>query len=463
MPQEPERFRRDLAGVLDRWVSEDLVSADQATRLRDYYRLGELDAQASSRFVATILVFGGILVGLGVISFVAANWEMIPPAVRVFCCTALLIGSDWWGWRLWLGPPDPRLRQGPSHKDYQRWGDVLLLIGTFLLGADIALTAQWFNVGGDGGGLFLGWGLGALALAWGIRHAGVGAVGAVVLFGATLLEGAVPWLPWLYALAVVPLALTTGSRVLLTLGLLGALGALGRIMLDTGPGPFTIAMLAGALGGLGAAGLAATAPAWREALAQTRGDHEAQGPGLTAIGERLANLVIGVALVGWSFRTFWDQRLYGNADDLSALAYASGVAFGLAALALAAFAFQRRPLLRPVLAATGVASAALAGLLLIGGSVRLEQLAFPENLVLAGFALYAAWTGLERADRNAFWFGLGLLSIQVFSRFLEFESGLLLKSLAFISWGVGLIVVGLWFERSMAQRRAGPVTRQEAA
>lgn len=451
MSHEPERFRRDLAGVLDRWVSEDLVTAEQATRLRAYYKLGELDAQASSRFVATILVFGGILVGLGIISFVAANWALIPPAVRVGCCTALLVGCDWWGWRLWTGD-----RQ-------QRWGTVLLLVGTFLLGADIALTAQWFQVGGEGGGLFLGWGLGALAMAWGIRHAGVGAIGAVVLMGGAMLEGAVPWLPWLYAAAVVPLALTTGSRILLTLGLLGALGALGRIAFDAGAGPFTLAMLAGALGGLGAAGLASTAAAWREALALAQGAARAHGPGLADIGERFASLVIGIALVAWSFHDMWDQRLYGRADDLGPAAYASGAAFALAALAVAVLAFNRQPALRPALAAAGLASAALGGLLLIGGEARLEMLAFPENVVLAGFALHAAWTGLARADRNAFWFGLMLLSIQVFARFMEFETGLLLKSLAFISWGIGLIAVGLWFERAMAQRRTRPLTPEEAA
>ena len=449
MAQERERFRRDLAEVLDRWISEDLVTAAQARRLREYYHLDELDAQASSRFVATILVFGGVLIGLGVISFVAANWAEIPPAVRVFCATALLVGCDWWGWQLWSGDR------------HQRWGSLLLLIGTFMLGADIALTAQWFQVGGSGGGLFLGWGLGALAMAWGIRHAGVASLGALVLLGAMMLDGAVPWLPWLYALAVVPLALLTGSRILLTVGLLGALVTLGRIAIESGPATFTLAMLAGALGVLGAAGLAAATPAWREALALSRG--EGDGPGLTDIGERLANVLVGLTLVAWSFQEMWSRRLFTLESDLDALAWGSAVAFGLAALAVAAVAFRRQPLLRPPLLAGGLAALSLTGLLLLGGGGAGEVLAFPENLILAAFALWAAWTGLERADRNAFWFGLALLSIQVFSRFMEFDTGLLLKSLAFIAWGVGLIAVGLWFERVRARRRAAVVPRQEAA
>lgn len=447
--QEPERFRRDLAGVLDRWVSEELVTGEQAARLRDYYKLGELDAQASSRFVATILVFGGILVGLGVISFVAANWELIPPAVRVVGCTLLLVGCDWQGWKLWSG------------ERHQRWGTVLLLIGTFLLGADIALTAQWFQVGGSGGGLFLGWGLGALAMAWGIRHAPVGALGAVVLLGAGMLEAAAPWLPWIYALGVVPLALLAHSRVLLTIGLLGALGTFGYLAVDHGAAPFTIAMLAGALGAAGAASLAARAPAWREAQALAQGREH--GPGLADIGARLASLIIGIALVTWSFGGVWRERLTDGGGDLGPAAAASALAFGVAALAAAGLAFARAPERRAAIGAAAIAAALLAGLVVVGAGVRDDWLAFPENVVLAAFALHAAWTGLERADRNAFWFGLGLLSIQVLARFMEFDTGLLLKSLAFVGWGLGLIFVGLWFERTMAARRAAAVAPGRAA
>jgi len=40
-----------------------------------------------------------------------------------------------------------------------------------------------------------------------------------------------------------------------------------------------------------------------------------------------------------------------------------------------------------------------------------------------------------------------MLTLQILSRVLEYETGLLVKSLVFVICGVGVIFVGLWFER----------------
>jgi len=55
--------------------------------------------------------------------------------------------------------------------------------------------------------------------------------------------------------------------------------------------------------------------------------------------------------------------------------------------------------------------------------------------------------GIARGDRLRFWSGIGMLALQILSRLLEYETGLLFKSLAFALCGVGIIVLGLWFER----------------
>jgi hypothetical protein len=43
------------------------------------------------------------------------------------------------------------------------------------------------------------------------------------------------------------------------------------------------------------------------------------------------------------------------------------------------------------------------------------------------------------------------LTVQVFARFIEYDSGLMVKSAVFTAWGVMLLVVGWWFERRMQE------------
>lgn len=444
MVGESERFRRDLAGVLDRWVADELVTADHAGRLRAHYRIDDLDEQAGSRFVLTILVLGSVLIGLGVISFVAANWAMIPPSVRAIGCTLLLVGCNVGGWKLWLG------------ETHQRWGTVLLLVGAFLLGADIGLVAQWFQVGGDGGGLFLGWGLGVLAMAWGLRHAGVGAIGAGALLGATMLNWLAPWLPWVYVAAVLPLALSTRSVVLLGIGLAGVWLSLGHLTFEFGAAPFTMSLLATAVGCLGLAAFGRHEPACREALARTgsaRSDHD---PGYADLADRMGVLVLAFALVGWSFSSVWNESgLF--ARDVAPAGLASASAFCALGVAVAAAAAWRLPNARPGLLAGGAAALVLGACLALGGERNAglsSYFALATNLALAGFALHQAWDGLARAARAPFWTGVGLLTLQVACRFMEFDTGLLLKSAAFVAWGLGLIGAGLWFEKLRAGQKA---------
>jgi len=42
-----------------------------------------------------------------------------------------------------------------------------------------------------------------------------------------------------------------------------------------------------------------------------------------------------------------------------------------------------------------------------------------------------------------------LLTLQVLSRTLEYDTGLILKSLVFIVCGIVVILIGLWFEKQL--------------
>jgi uncharacterized membrane protein len=86
---------RSFAGQLSReseaWVAEGIVSAEQAAAIRGRYA----DARDERRGSATtaLAVIGAIAVGLGVIGFIAANWEGMSHAVRLVLLTVAVAGT----------------------------------------------------------------------------------------------------------------------------------------------------------------------------------------------------------------------------------------------------------------------------------------------------------------------------------------------------------------------------------
>jgi len=70
------------------------------------------------------------------------------------------------------------------------------------------------------------------------------------------------------------------------------------------------------------------------------------------------------------------------------------------------------------------------------------------NILLFGLSIALVRDGLALGDRQTFWGGMVLLILGITTRMLEYNTGLLLKSIVFILCGIGVIAAGLWFERS---------------
>jgi uncharacterized membrane protein len=75
------------------------------------------------------------------------------------------------------------------------------------------------------------------------------------------------------------------------------------------------------------------------------------------------------------------------------------------------------------------------------------------NILLFGLAIALIRDGLALTSRPTFWGGMVLLVLGIMSRMLEYNTGLLLKSIVFILCGVGVIIAGLWFERNIRPRK----------
>ncbi|MDX2271355.1 MAG: DUF2157 domain-containing protein [Cyanobacteriota bacterium] len=483
-----DRFRRQLAQVLDLWVSEDLIAPAHREKLRQYYQLDHLNRVAGGRFIQVVMILGSLLVGLGIISFVAANWAAIPPAVRAIVALLLVVGLQGTGFYLWRGT-SPRL------------GTTLLLIGELALGGSIGLMAQWFQVSGALSGLFLAWGLGVLLLAVSLRHSPSGSLAVWLLLAAYISDFSVglrenvlfhPGLvPWLVIGGVMPLAYWCRSRwiwvqsiILLMLALQTQVISLSNQsywnLWQNSAYIFSMTHLIG-LSGVWAWSL--YHQRWLPWLyMRLRWQIPAEGEGIRdgELGLDFAPIAQGMALwgglillYGWSFWEAWavGDSYYSSARFLIDYWRDPTVNFPMGAelisllllgiVVLALWIGNLRCLLRQYQQADppqrrlmqsqvwmGVGLLTLLVCLQGGGLYGLSVIFI--NFALCGMGVSLMWQGLQLAQRWRFWLGLLTLTLAIITRFFEYDTGLLLKSLAFVTCGVGVIVAGINFERRLA-------------
>lgn len=143
----------EAAKYLERWRNAGLIDDDTAGRIRDFE--SSQAPTAKTRWAAAIAWgFGALLIGTGIISFVAANWEGMPQTLKMGLIL-LLTG----GFHAAAGFfPKVRALHLALHG-----------IGTACLGAGIALAAQIYNLSSDWNGWMLLWAFGACIGYWLIR------------------------------------------------------------------------------------------------------------------------------------------------------------------------------------------------------------------------------------------------------------------------------------------------------
>jgi uncharacterized membrane protein len=163
---------RSFAGQLDReseaWVAEGLVTAEQAAAIRQRYADDRTERRGSA--TTALAVIGAVAVGLGVIGFVAANWEGMGHGARLALLTFAVGGSYALGYHL-------RDRTG----DRPRVGEAFYLVGVLMFGASLFLVGQMYNVQAHDPLALLLWAAGAVATALVVRSRAI-AVASVLIF-----------------------------------------------------------------------------------------------------------------------------------------------------------------------------------------------------------------------------------------------------------------------------------------
>ena len=166
------RFASQLRQEVEAWQRDGTVSAEQGRAILARYPenpAGYEAARRRQRLVVGLSILGAVLVGLGVITFFAANWNEIPRAVKLGALIAGVVLSYGSAFFLW------------QRLGYATVGIALVLLGCITYGAGVHLIGQIYHVPVDHPNLTAFWFLGVLPLAY-VTRSGPVMFLAVVLF-----------------------------------------------------------------------------------------------------------------------------------------------------------------------------------------------------------------------------------------------------------------------------------------
>jgi uncharacterized membrane protein len=424
-------FRARLKRELPLWRSEGLVDEAVTAALSRRYRLEERGWKAS---VAAIYGLGAALVGLGIVSFVAWNWESLTGAGKLTIVGGAMVAAHLLGYWLWqVSRISPRL------------GHAVVVLGTLILGATIGLVGQIFHLEGEWWEMCGPWALGAAAAAWTLRSVPNALLGVALgtIWGSSLAvdgEKTLPIPAALLAATFLPLAWVARSRLLSAATFAGV-----GIAASSAAGAETRAAVGLFAPPLALAALLVAAP--------FASSEESRLARWTSLGATLGIATWSVCAYFLSFHGIAEDAKFGSlrGESLRWIALPSLCVLAAAAALLRGIA-QRR-------IRWGEHSAsilALAGTALLLGAMALPEtevpLAVAANAALALFCADLIVTAVRSVERGRFWLGVLLSGVLVLSRFFEFETHLLLKAAAFVVGGLAVIAVGVAFERRVRAR-----------
>ncbi|WP_263834031.1 DUF2157 domain-containing protein [Sulfurospirillum oryzae] len=143
---------RWLEKELPSWVKEGIVTEENAKVLLSRYA-GETSTQRSSGMAFSLLGFA--LVGLGIISILAYNWDALGHLERTILAIALLVGAQGLSfWAKYYRPNDGSLREGSG------------IFWFLMMGASLAIIGQTYHLGGNMFDFLSIWLLLTFAIAW---------------------------------------------------------------------------------------------------------------------------------------------------------------------------------------------------------------------------------------------------------------------------------------------------------
>lgn len=475
-----DKFRQDLPPEVEKCHAEGLMDESEYPQVTEGYELdcsvnragncsGKTGAaavkqQAVPQAIAILIGAGVIFLAIAAIAILAALWPSCSRELKVMLLLSLFVALNAAGFSLW------RQTSPASGSQWQKeLGKRLLVLSALVLGASLVLVRLLFHVNGSAAELLASWGLGVLAMSYSLRLARTGGL-AIVLIGLgywlawfELGSGQFSWLqalvqhaPLFAALLFVPLAYWCRSRPVFVLAAIALCGSLEV--------------------NLWAAFAAARVPLhWTAAIAialppallwsyddclylgrsseSPRPSPKLFYPSFRRDARALALVFLAIAFYILSFHGFWadDAQVLSLSEATDPTELQEGLLYLFDVLLIAggwvALFWRRRAegsdanRTSNVLACL-IAVAALAQFWHLGISPigAIATLIFNGLLfLLAAGLIRAAAAGRSRA----FWFGLGLLVLQLLSRLLEYGGDLFAIAVALLLCGAAFLAAGL--------------------
>ncbi len=459
-----EKFRHQLQQEAKQWQEEGLIDSSLYENLATRYQFSELETSAKNRFVMIMLGLGSILLGLAIITFIAANWQVWSRELKVVLLLSLFILINTAGFYLW--------RQ-PTQSWQFRSGQGLLLLGSLVLGANIALMSQMFHQTGPVYQLYLIWGAGVLVMAYFLRSTFLGILATILItishvwglqdmlsfgiFYELSYLNALRHMPLLASVVLIPLAYWCRSR-----WIFGISAVLIAFSLQANLSYYwQIGFIAA---------IAVTLPPallWGYQDYFWSNDDSERASSFAPIARGLAIFDLSLLFYIFSFHYLWYRpgSVYESAPNLSSQDWLTLLdPFFLIAIAILfwlrlSYSVNRR---RWHLDSTSVV---IAVMLLTAGFIfwwhisinSLEVLATAVfNILLGLLGIGLIREALGDGKRLGFWWGIILVVVQILSRMLEYNTSLVFKAVVLFLCGIGVIAAGLWFERYVRTLRNLP-------
>ncbi|MGF1541395.1 MAG: DUF2157 domain-containing protein [Pleurocapsa sp.] len=449
-----EKFRYQLRQEIQQWESEGLIDRQIYEQLVIRYRLEELDSMARDRFVLIVIGLGFIIIGLGLITLVAANWQVWSRPIKVFILLSFFIVSNSAGFSLW---------QSPKHSQ-AKLGQGLLLLGALSIGANIGLMSQMFHQTGSSYLLYLVWSLAVLLMAYGLRLTSLGIL-AIILMAIAYGWGVINILGWgreIFGQELQQMPLIVSSLFISLAYYCRSRWLFGLTIILTS---FALAINLGQYANISdsifqsfaTASLAVLIPAcfwtYRDNLLfpSIELPHKFE-----SFSRKFAIFYLCLVLYVGSFNAIWHSSNYPQNIDGSL----ENISFLIAPLIFSLFSIwawwksgQRSDenfpwRLERDSAAIGLFLAIIGGLIGVNTYYSLHE----TGTIIFNLMLFCLGIGLIRQSVNmgqrlSFWSGILLLSLQLLSRMFEYSTGLIFKAIVLFVCGLAIILAGLWFER----------------